>query len=45
MINKEKKATRIAKTNTEKKIFSLMGDLKRIRTSKNTITEKRKIKK
>jgi hypothetical protein len=40
LINKQKEPTRRASTNIKKKVFSLMGDLNRMRTSKKTITEK-----
>jgi hypothetical protein len=45
LINKQKELTRTASTNKMKKVFSLMGDLNRIRTSKRTMTEKRNTKK
>jgi hypothetical protein len=45
LINKQKELTIIASTNNKKKIFSLMGDVNRMRTSNKTIMEKRKIKK
>jgi len=40
LINKQKEPTRIANTNNMKNIFSLMGDLNRMRTSNKTIMEK-----
>jgi len=40
LINKQKEPTRRANTNIKKKIFSLMGDLKRMRTSNKTMMEK-----
>jgi hypothetical protein len=45
LINKQKEPTRSANTNNKKKIFSLMGDVNRMRTSNKTIMEKRNIKK
>jgi hypothetical protein len=40
LINKQKEPTRRANTNIKKKVFSFMGDLKRMRTSNKTMMEK-----
>jgi hypothetical protein len=46
LLKKQQNApTRIASTNKEKKIFSFIGDLKRMSTSIKTIMENRNIKK
>jgi hypothetical protein len=45
LINELKEPTRIERTNNNKKIFSLMGDLNRMSTSNKTMMEKRNKKK
>jgi hypothetical protein len=41
LIDKKKEPTRSANTNNKKKLFSLIGDLNRMRTSNKTMIEKR----
>jgi hypothetical protein len=45
LINNKKEPAKIANTNIKKKVFSLMGDLNRMRTSNKTMMEKRNKKK